>query len=125
MHSLLEIQFEVESFMCGHVGNNRNFLWDRLLKSSVKFDGTGCDGIILSEVEKYTEKLLSKIIDKEMFEIWEETENGIMAVEQGFNEPYRLKMIHDISLDVIQAIVEDICFEASNILKEKKRKRKA
>lgn len=76
-------------------------------------------------MEKYTEKLLSKIIDKEMFEIWEETENGIMAVEQGFNEPDRLKMIHDISLDVIQAIVEDICFEASNILKEKKRKRKA
>ena len=60
MHTLLEIQFEVESFMSGHVGNNENSLWDRLLQSSVKFDGTGCDGIIMSEVEKYTEKLLSK-----------------------------------------------------------------
>ena len=125
MHSLLEIQFEVESFMSGHLGNDGNSLWDRLLKSSVKFDGTGCDGIMISEVEKYTEKLLSKIIDKEMFEIWEETENGIMAVEGGFNEPGRLEMIHDISLDVIQAIVEDVCFEAGKILKEKKRKRKA
>ncbi len=125
MNSLLEIQFEVETFMREQLGNNENSLWDRLLKSSVKFDGTGCDGIILSEVEKYTEELLSKIVDKEMFEIWEETENGIMAVEQGFNEPDRLEMIHDISLDVIQAIVEDICFEANKILTEKKRKRKA
>ena len=124
MHTLFEIQFEVESFMRVHLGNNKNSLWDRLLKSSVNFDGTGCDGIMISEVEKYTEKLLSKIIDKEMFEIWEETENGIMAVEQGFNEPDMLEMIHDISLDVIQAIVEDICFEAGKILKEKKRKRK-
>ncbi len=125
MKSLLEIQFEVESYMRGHFDNYEKSLWDRLLKSSVKFDGTGCDGIMISEVEKYTEKLLSKIIDNEMFEIWEETENGIMAVEGGFNEPGRLEMIHDISLDVIQAIVEDVCFEAGKILKERKRKRKA
>ena len=39
MHSLFEIQFEVETFMNGHSSNNGDSLWDRLLKSLVKFDG--------------------------------------------------------------------------------------
>jgi hypothetical protein len=79
----------------------------------------------MGKVEEYTEKLLSEINNEEMYEIWEESENGIMAIEQGFNEPDRLVMIHDIGIDVYQAIVDNICFEAQKILKQKKRKRKA
>ena len=101
-----------------HIAGEENSLWDRLLKSSIKFDGNGCDGIMMNEIEKYTEKILSEINDKDMFKIWEETENGVMVIAQGFIEADRFEMIHDISLDVSQAIVDDICSEAQKILKK-------
>ena len=47
-----------------------------------------------------------------MYEIWEETENGIMSIRQGFDDPEKCEMIHDIGIDVYEQIVESICFEA-------------
>jgi len=47
-----------------------------------------------------------------------------MAIEQGFDEPDRLEMIHDIALDVNEVIADNICLEAQKILKKKNRKRK-
>ena len=122
MESFFEIYFEVESFTKKHFEGNKISLWDRLLESSIKSNGSGCDGILMWEVEKYTEKLLSIIEEKEMQVIWGETENGIMSIEQGFNEVDRIDMIHDISLDVNQEIVDNICQEAKKTIKRKNRK---
>ena len=87
MDSLCEIQFKAESFMQEHLETKRKSLWDKLVESSVKYHGGGCDGILMGKVEKYTEKLLSELTYKQMNEIWQETENGIMAIKQGFNKP--------------------------------------
>ena len=59
-----------------------------------------------------------------MRRLWQDSENGIMAVEQGFDVPDRWEMVHDITLDVIQAIADDDCQQAQEILKRKRRKRK-
>jgi len=125
MDSLFYIQYEVESAIREHLRETRRTLWDELVESSVRIDSVGCDGILMREVESYTERLLSKMSDGEMRWLWLDTENGIMAVEQGFDEPDRWDMVHDIALDVNQVIADDVCQEAQEILKKRKRKRKA
>lgn len=120
MNSLFDIQSEVESFMQKHLESSGKNLWEKLVESSVNFNGTVCNGIMINEVENYTKKLLSELNDKKMYKIWKETENGIMAIKQGFDKPDRLEMIHDIVLDVTQLIGDNICLEAQKILKKKK-----
>ena len=78
----------------------------------------------MREVEIHTERLLSKMGDEEMRRLWLDTENGVMAVEQGFDEPDRCEMVHDIALDVNQAIVDDVCQKAQRLLKRKRSRRK-
>jgi len=79
----------------------------------------------MKEVQNRTEKFLRKTGDGELRTLWQETENGAMTIEQGFDEPDRVEMVHDIALDINQAIVEAICEEARTLLKEKKLRRKA
>ena len=55
MDSLCEIQFKVESFIQEHLETSEKTLWDKLVESSIKYHGDGCDGIMMDKVEKYTE----------------------------------------------------------------------
>jgi len=125
MDSLFDIQLQVGTFVTEHLGPKQTTLWDKLVESSMKIDGEGCDGILMKEVENYTEELLYKMSEGEMRRLWQDTENGVMAIEQGFDEPDRVEMVHDIALDVNQAIVDGVCEDARRILKERKRKKKA
>lgn len=96
-------------------------LWARLVASAREMDGHGCDGMLLREAEKYTEKLLTRLNRQDMYDIWTWTQNGVMALAEGLDEPERFEMIHDIGLDVIEEIVGDICREARKKTKRKKR----
>lgn len=123
MDSLFDIQYEVGSAVRDHLTGNHRTLWDELVESSRRINAVGCDGILMREVQSHTERLLSKMSDEEMRRFWLDTENGIMAVEQGFDEPDRWEMVHDIALDVNQAIADDVCQEAQRALKKKRSKR--
>jgi hypothetical protein len=125
MESLFGVQFEIESSIKKHLGGGPTSLWDKLVESSLKIGATGCDGILMKEVENCTERFLEKMGDGELRALWQETENGPMAIEQGFDEPERVEMVHDIALDINQAIVEGICEEALGLLKERKLRKKA
>ncbi|MCL0058868.1 hypothetical protein M1N79_01850 [Dehalococcoidia bacterium] len=119
-NSLLHVQIEVESFTKRRTTANERTLWEELIDSSRKIGGAGCDGILMREVEGYTEEFLSRMGKKELYEIWEETENGIMSITQGFDDPEECEMIHDIGIDVYEQIVESICFEATKKSRRKK-----
>ncbi len=120
MESLYEIQFNVESFLKNKSSRKTSSLWERLIQSAIKFKGKGgCDAILMEEAENYTKELLAKLNDKEMNHIWQQTESGILSAEQGFLGTDRYEMIYDISLDVNQSIVDNICQEAKSILKKK------
>ena len=106
---LCEIQFEVEDAIREPLKKNQPSLWDKLVRSSVKFDGGGCDGILMREVEIFTESLLGKMSDGELHIIWKDTENGVMAIGQGFVDADRVEMIHDIALDIYQTIADHVC----------------
>ena len=124
MDSLFAIQYEVESAVREHLTGNHRTLWDELVESSIRFDGAGCDVFLMREVESHTERLLSKLSDEEMRRLWLNTENSIMAIEQGFDEADRCEMVHDIALDVNQAVADDVCQEAQRVLKKKRSRRK-
>jgi len=118
-NSLTHVQIEVESFTKRGTTTNEKTLWEKLIDSSRKIDGAGCEGILMREVEKYTEEFLSRIDKKGLYEIWQETENGIMSIRQGFDDPEKCEMIHDIGIDVYEQIVESICLEARKRLRRK------
>jgi hypothetical protein len=125
MDSLFDIQFQVRTFVSENLGPKGTTLWDELVESSLEINGQGCSGILMKEVENYTEELLYKMSEGEMRILWQNTGNGVLAIEQGFDEPDRVEMVHDIALDVNQAIVDGVCEEARRILKERKREKKA
>lgn len=125
MESLFEVQYEVESAIREHLRGSRRTLWSELVESSIRFNGAGCDGILMREVESHTERLLSKLSDKEMRRLWLDTENGITALGQGFDEPDRCEMVHDIALDVNEAIADNACQEAQAALKKKANRQKS
>lgn len=115
MDSLEELQFEVETFAKQRVRKDEKTLWDRLVDSAVGFDASGCDALLLNDVEQYTEKLLSQQSSQSMYDLWQESENGMMSIEQGFDEPCDTEMIHDITIEIIERIVESICREAKYV----------
>ena len=59
-----------------------------------------------------------------MRRIWQDTESGIMMVEQGFNEIDRSEMIRDIETDINQAVAYEVCWTAQRIIKKKRHRRK-
>jgi hypothetical protein len=124
MNSLFDIQHAVENAIREHLRENRRTLWDELVESSIKIDGFGCNDILLREVESHTEQFLSQMSDTEMRRIWQDTESGIMMVEQGFNEIDRSEMIRDIETDINQAVAYEVCWTAQRIIKKKRRRRK-
>ena len=123
MDSFIDIQFEVESLLKKHYKDNKKTLWEELVDSSRKLNGAACDGFIMDKVEKYSEELLSKIDNKDMYNIWLETENGILAIEQGFDDPERCTMIEDIGIDILEQIAKNICQEAKKSIKKRKTKK--
>jgi hypothetical protein len=122
MDTLDDIQNDAEEFARERVGKGNLSLWESLVRSSVEFEGQGCDGLLLTHVEKYIDRLLERLDDKAMYEIWLETENGIDSVQAGFDEAERFEMTHDIALDVCQHFVEEVCREARSRMKGKRRK---
>ena len=124
MNSLFDIQHAVENAIREHLRENRRTLWDELVESSIKIDGFGCNDILLREVESHTEQFLSQMSDTEMRRIWQDTESGIMMVEQGFDEIDRSEMIRDIATDINQAVAYEVCWTAQRIIKKKRRRRK-
>jgi hypothetical protein len=124
MNSLFDIQHAVGNAIREHLRENRRTLWDELVESSIKIDGFGCNDILLREVESHTEQFLSQMSDTEMRRIWQDTESGIMMVEQGFNEIDRSEMIRDIETDINQAVAYEVCWTAQRIIKKKRRRRK-
>jgi hypothetical protein len=125
MNSLFDIQHAVENAIREHLRENRRTLWDELVESSIKIDGFGCNDILLREVESHTEQFLSQMSDTEMRRIWQDTESGIMMVEQGFDEIDRSEMIRDISTDINQAVAYEVCRTAQRIIKKKRHRRKS
>lgn len=112
MNSLTEIESEVEAFAKASVGETGKTLWDKLVESSREMHAAGCDGILLGGLEEHTEQLLSKIDEPELYEVWQETENGVMTIEGGNGAPEVFEMVHDIGLEVIWNLVDRICQEA-------------
>ena len=124
MDSLFDIQHAVENATREHLRENRRTLWDELVESSIQIDGFGCNDILLREVERHTEQFLSQMSDTEMRKIWQDTEGGIMMIEQGFNEIDRSEMIRDIVTDINQSVASEVCRAAQGIIKKKRRRRK-
>ena len=124
MNSLFDIQHAVGNAIREHLRENRRTLWDELVESSIKIDGFGCNDILLREVESHTEQFLSQMSDTEMRRIWQDTESGIMMVEQGFDEIDRSEMIRDIATDINQAVAYEVCWTAQRIIKKKRHRRK-
>ena len=112
MDSLSELEDSVITcFMkMKHKGNVSKY--HALIKSAVKLEGIGCDGKIMMEVEKTIDSILSDLPDEDLHSIWQETENGQMGEEEGGYVQCRGGMIHDITIDALQAIAETICSEA-------------
>jgi len=117
MESLCEIEWEVQEFMDAQRSKGNKTLWTALVESARRLNGAGCDGLLLSPVERFIEKRLMGIDTETLQDIWRETDNGILATEQGFAEPVKYEMVHDIGIDIYQHVVENICREA-----KKKRK---
>ena len=125
MNSLFDIQHAVENAIREHLRENRRTLWDELVESSIKIDGFGCNDILLREVESHTEQFLSQMSDTEMRRIWQDTESGIMTIEQGFDEIDRSEVIRDIATDINQAVAYEVCRTAQRIIKKKRHRRKS
>jgi hypothetical protein len=125
MNSLFDIQHAVANAIREHLRENRRTLWDELVESSIKIDGFGCNDILLREVESHTEQFLSQMSDTEMRRIWQDTESGIMTIEQGFDEIDRSEMIRDIATDINQAVAYEVCRTAQRIIKKKRHRRKS
>lgn len=113
-----EIVFDVESFMNNKSAGEKFNLRERLIQSSLVLNGAGCDGILIGEAEKYTNKILHRLNDEELHSIWKETENGVLCAQQNVYQIHRSEMVHHITLDVIQNIVDSICMAAKTLLKE-------
>ncbi len=64
------------------------------------------------KAERYTKKVLSEIEVSRLRAICVETENGVLGIEQGFDNPEKCEMLHDI--------VDSMCHEAK---RSKKRER--
>ncbi|MCP4152539.1 MAG: hypothetical protein GY757_32685, partial [bacterium] len=112
MESLYEIQYNVEDIIRAKRPGEERSLWANLVQSSIKIDCEGCDGILIGTVQEHTEKITRQLNDKEMHNIWLETDNGILSAEQGFHEAHRCEMVHDIALDVIDGIIDKVCRKA-------------
>ena len=123
MDTLDDINHELEEFARERAGKGGLSLWENLVRSSVESKGQGCDGLLLTDVKEHIERILKRLDDEAMREIWLETENGIDSVQAGFGEAERFEMTHDIALDVVQHIVEEVCREARSRMKRKRRKR--
>lgn len=124
MESLYEIQSNVEDFMKAKPSEGGRTLWENLVQSSIDFDCNGCDGILMEGVEEHIKKILEGLTDDEMQWIWKETENGISSSEQGFHEVHRITMVHDIVLDVYEAIADSVCQEAESLSKKGRKKKR-
>ncbi len=112
IRSLWEVIYHIEAFMQEYLRENGKTLWEELIESSIKSHCDGCDGLLLGKVEEYAEKFLAKIKAEQMYEIWEETENGMMTIAQGFDKPQKGDMIPDITIDIIEKTAGNICEEA-------------
>lgn len=86
-------------------------IWSGLVQSAQRLHGDGCDGMLLGEAVDYAISLLSQMNDEGIFEIWKETENGLMAIEQGDHEFIREQMILDIDVQLHESICDRVCSE--------------
>ncbi len=110
--NLDEIEYQIISQMKKMTTKKAKNLWNELLVSSRKLRGMGCDEFLMSDVEDMIEKRLSDMDRNTMYEIWKETENAIMAIESGFDNPDKYEMIHDVGIDLKQDVVDILCREA-------------
>ncbi|MHC4180733.1 MAG: hypothetical protein ACYSWU_24805 [Planctomycetota bacterium] len=124
MDSLAEVEFAAVDFMKGHAQEAGTSLWDALVRSAYKLNGDACDGLLVSKVGKYIERLLEGVDDQRLREIWLETENGMMSVADGYDMPDRCEMTHDIGLDAQWHIVEEACEEARRLGKRRRKRSK-
>ena len=124
MNSLWEVEYQASVFMKERSLEDGTSLWRALMRSAQEIHGAGCDGFLLATVAEHVQRLLAKLDDAQMRKIWLETENGMMSAEEGYDEPERWEMLHDIGLDAEQHIAEEICDEARNLERRRKKRLK-
>ena len=122
MDSLSELEDSVITYLMKMKHKGKVSKYHALIKSAVKLEGIGCDGEIMMEVEKSIDSILSDLPDEDLHRIWQETENGQMDEEEGGYVQCRGGMIHDITIDALQAIAETICAEAKRNIASRRRK---
>ena len=110
--TLYDLEAKVVEFMHEQPAEGEASLWSALVDSARKLEGGGCDGILLAKAEKRAESLLSGMDVAQLRRVWRQTENGMLSVEQGFDDPQTCEMVHDIVLDVQEGIAYEVCREA-------------
>ena len=99
-------------------GADGSSLWDRLVDSSRKTGGDGCDGILLDLAIETGTRILGEASDEEIKAIWQETENAAILESEDDSEddwnPVREEMEHDILLELMDGLCSRICDEAQN-----------
>ena len=112
LQTLYDLEAKVVMFLCEQPAEGGASLWSALVDSARRLKGGGCDGLLLAKAEKRAESLLSGMDVAPLRRIWRQTENGVLAVEQGFDDLQMSAMIHDIVLDVQEDIAYEVCREA-------------
>ena len=95
-------------------GADGSSLWDRLVDSSRKTGGDGCDGILLDLAIETGTRILGEASDEEIKAIWQETENAAILESEDDWDPVREEMEHDILLELMEGLCSRICDEAQN-----------
>ena len=125
MNSLNELEYEVESYGKSHRGKSSTTLWVKLVESARKYDEHGCDGILIGDLVDHARRLLSTLEDATMYEIWEQTENGMICIDEDDLLVDRATMEHDILLDVEWDMVQRVCDEVAPRRNRSWRKKRA
>lgn len=112
MNSLYDIEDEVHGLMQQHMLADGRSLWTALVESARPSNGEFCDGFLLGQAEKLTEKLLDQFNEKQLAGLWKETENGVMSIAQGYETAHDVRMKLDIGVEMTQRIAEAVCEEA-------------
>lgn len=112
---LTEFQFRIEAHLSS--SKSPDSLWHQLVQSARRMHGEGCNGILLEQAVKCGMEILTNASNDEIMEMWKETENGVMATEEGDTDPDREEMLKHIEMELHESLCNRVCQE---VIGEKK-----
>ncbi|MCX6350104.1 MAG: hypothetical protein NTV79_11515 [Candidatus Aureabacteria bacterium] len=108
--TLTDLKSEIEARLTKG-SQSQESVWRALVESSRQMHGDGCGASLLDQAVKCGLEILSGVSDDDLANIWKETENGIMAMEEGETDATRVQMLLDIEVELYKSVCERVCEE--------------